>query len=84
MGLVIALIVLILILGAVVWFVVNRATTGKGGEHGGSTPEISDANTSGPGTPEGETPARPQPAREDSPDVAKPVIGGEGEGQRSV
>jgi hypothetical protein len=83
MGLVIALIVLILIIGGVLWFVVNRATTGKGGEHGGSTPEISSANASGPGTPEGEAPARAQP-RHDTPDVAKPVVGGEAEGERSV
>jgi hypothetical protein len=72
MGLVIALIVLVIIAGGVIWFVVNRATTGKGGRHGGSTSEISGAH-------EG---AAQRPS--DDGGEARPVVGGEAEAERQV
>jgi hypothetical protein len=74
MGLVIALIVLVVLVGFVIWFVVNRATTGKGGRHGGSTSEISSAQD------EGGAASAPRQAA----DTARPVVGGEAEGDRAV
>jgi len=83
MGLVIALIVLILLVGLLLWFVVNRATTGKGGEHGGSTPEISSSQNEGEGA--NEAPASgPAATPPSAAHTGRPVVGGEGEGERNV
>ena len=80
MGIVIALIVLVIIVGGVIWFVINRATTGKGGEHGGSTPEISGAREGAASRERSDGPRGPSNA----PDEARPVVGGEAEAERKV
>ena len=72
MGLVIALIALVLIAGGVIWFVINRATTGEHARDGGSTTEISGAH-------EGAT-RRPA----DDHGEARPVVGGEAEAERNA
>jgi hypothetical protein len=84
MGYVIAAILVVLVVGGFVLFLVTNAT---------SKSNVSDAGDAGAdGTPAGDTPehsdsdegtAVPDGATGDRPDVARPVVGGEAEGERS-
>ncbi len=77
MGYVIAALIAVALIGGLIFLLVAKATETSDVSDAGDTDQLSDASGQ-------EGTARFGRERDDAPDVARPVVGGEAEGERSV